>query len=93
MHSLFKLQISNHEGTKSNVTENSSLWNLIKKAVLIIIDECTMASCHQVNAIDKLLRNIMKTSGGENVSFGGKLILFGVTLDNVYPSFLMLREL
>lgn len=36
-----------------------------------------MASCHQVNAVDAKLREIMELAGGKNIPFGGKVVVFG----------------
>lgn len=72
-HSLFRLGIPITETTVSGIRLNSTDADLIKIAVLIIIDECTMASCHAIDAIDRFLRDLMDC----NIPFGGKVLLLG----------------
>jgi hypothetical protein len=47
--------------------------NQIREAALLIWDEATMAPSHAINAVDKLLREIMEV----DVPFGGKILLLG----------------
>jgi len=45
----------------------------IRRAKLLIIDECTMASCHVLNTINRLLKELMDNE----IPFGGKVLLLG----------------
>ena len=48
---------------------------------MILIDEASMVPNHALHAIDRLLRDIMRS----DVPFGGKLILFGGDFRQVLP--------
>ena len=45
----------------------------LKRARLILWDECTMSPCHALDAVDRLLRDLT----GLDVPFGGKTIVLG----------------
>ncbi|XP_041421549.1 uncharacterized protein LOC121394460, partial [Xenopus laevis] len=72
-HSLFKLPVPITETSVSNMKMDSDSANEIRLAKLLILDECTMASSHLLNTIDKLLRELMDN----DIPFGGKLLLLG----------------
>lgn len=74
MHSSFGLPVPINETSVSRITPTSNAGKLLKDASLFIIDECTMASNHALNTIDKLLREL---TGYTNVPFGGKTFLLG----------------
>ena len=76
-HSLFKLPIPITETTTSSIKCNSQDAETLRKCKLIIIDESTMASCHALNAIDRLLKDVMSMDREKGVPFGGKVILLG----------------
>ncbi|XP_023239126.1 LOW QUALITY PROTEIN: uncharacterized protein LOC111637795 [Centruroides sculpturatus] len=72
-HSLFKLPLEVNETSISNLSLDSKDGRDIRLAKLLIVDECTMASSHVMNAIDRILREVT----GHQISFGGKVILLG----------------
>ncbi|RLU21806.1 hypothetical protein DMN91_006182 [Ooceraea biroi] len=72
-HSQFKLPIPLVETFTSNMRLISIDATLIKEAQLIIWDEATMAPCHALNTVDKLLKDIM----GNQRPFGDKVVLLG----------------
>ncbi|CAL8141391.1 unnamed protein product [Orchesella dallaii] len=72
-HSLYALPIPIFETSTSRLGMNTNDAKNIRHAKLLIIDECTMASNHVLNVIDRLLQSIIDN----NVPFGGKVILLG----------------
>jgi ATP-dependent DNA helicase PIF1 len=72
-HSQFKLPIPLKENSTSNMRENSQDAKLLKESSLIIWDEATMATHHALDAVDRLLKDLM----GNDSPFGGKVILLG----------------
>ena len=82
VHSLFKLPLTINETTTSGIALNSSRAKLIEKAKIIIWDEAPMAPLHALNAVDRILRKIMKN---ENLPFGGKVVLLGGDFRQVTP--------
>ncbi|CAL8069739.1 unnamed protein product [Orchesella dallaii] len=72
-HSLFALPIPIFETSTSRLGMKTVDAKNIRKAKLLIIDECTMASSHVLNCIDRLLQTIMDNQ----VPFGGKVLLLG----------------
>uniref|UniRef100_A0A8C4SGL7 ATP-dependent DNA helicase n=1 Tax=Erpetoichthys calabaricus TaxID=27687 RepID=A0A8C4SGL7_ERPCA len=72
-HSLFKLPVPITETSVSTMKMDSHNANEIRLAKLLILDECTMASSHLLNTIDKLLQALMNN----NIPFGGNVLLLG----------------
>jgi ATP-dependent DNA helicase PIF1 len=72
-HSQFKLPIPLKENSVSNMRGNSEDAKLLKGSSLIIWDEATMATHHALDAVDRLLRDLI----GNDSPFGGKVILLG----------------
>ena len=54
-----------------NINANSPLADLIRKAKLIIVDECSMQHRYHMEALDRTLRDITS----QNDPFGGKIII------------------
>lgn len=74
-HSQFKLYPPITETTSSKIELSSKMQtDQLRNAKLIIWDEATMTPCHALNAVDKLLRVIMKKP---DLPFGGKPVLLG----------------
>ncbi|UYV84552.1 hypothetical protein LAZ67_X002596 [Cordylochernes scorpioides] len=84
MHSLYGLPIPLNETSVSNIKMTTMAAGTLRKAKLFIIDECTMASNHALNTIDRLLREVMTEDKRypNQIPFGGKvLILFEIFSD------------
>jgi hypothetical protein len=72
-HSQFKLPILLKENSTSNMRFNSEDAKLLKESSLIIWDEATMATHYALDAVDRLLKDLL----GNDSPFGGKVILLG----------------
>lgn len=72
-HSQFKLPLNLHESSVSQIRPNSDEAKVIKQSAIIIWDESTMASSYALEAIDRLLRDLMNN----DKPFGGKVVILG----------------
>ncbi|UYV64563.1 hypothetical protein LAZ67_3001189, partial [Cordylochernes scorpioides] len=79
MHSLYGLPIPLNETSVSNIKMTTMAAGTLRKAKLLIIDECTMASNHALNTIDRLLREVMTEDKRypNQIPFGGKVLIVG----------------
>lgn len=64
-----------------SIPKQSATANLLRKAELIIWDEAPMAKRFAIETLDRTLKDIMNN----NVSFGGKVIVFGGDFRQVLP--------
>lgn len=69
------------DNSASKFHQNTSEVKSLKIDKLIIWDECTMMPIHNLNTDDRFLRDLV----GNDVSFGGKLFLFGVHWWQILP--------
>lgn len=78
-HSRFKIPITIGPTSTCSITPRSNLGKLIKKAKVIVWDEAPMTHRHAFEALDRTLKDVMKsvdpTLGDE--PFGGKVVVFG----------------
>jgi len=81
VHSRFKLPLNLHEHSVSGLKVNSKEAALIRSAKLIIWDEAPMANKYALMCINRLLKDIM----GNDVPFGGKIIILGGDFRQVLP--------
>jgi len=81
VHSSFKLPLNLHEHSVSGLKVNSKGASIIRSAKLIIWDEAPMANKHSLMCINRLLKDIM----GNDVPFGGKIIILGGDFRQVLP--------
>ena len=72
VHSRCKVPLEITEGQLLNFGKHSATAKLIKRAVLLLWDECTMLSKEVLAIIDRSLRDLM----GNDLPFGGKLFVF-----------------
>jgi len=86
-HSRFKLPLEVFTDCSCNLTINCPQAELIKAARLIVWDEAPMCHRHNFEALDKLLRDIMKTvnAGLEHVPFGGKVVVMAGDFRQILP--------
>ncbi|XP_028804724.1 uncharacterized protein LOC114759678 [Neltuma alba] len=80
-HSRFAIPIDITEVSMCNITQNSSLGNLIKATKLIIWDEAPMVRRYCVEAVDRTFRDIMKC----DKPFGGKCVVMGGDFRQILP--------
>jgi hypothetical protein len=66
---------------------STELAHLVKKADLIVWDEAPMCHKHALQAVDKTLRDIMRTVSPEleNIPFGNKAVVLGGDFRQVLP--------
>ncbi|XP_010669963.1 uncharacterized protein LOC104887074 [Beta vulgaris subsp. vulgaris] len=72
-HSRFKLPLDIDNTTTCDISKQSNTAKLLKAAKLIIWDEASMAKRQAIEAVDKMLKDIVET----DLPFGGKVIVFG----------------
>ena len=86
-YSRFKVPIPVHEQSTCYVSARSQLAELFVKARLIIWDEALMAHRHGIEAVDRTLRDLMKTTNPalEYILFGGNIIVFGGDFCQILP--------
>ena len=80
-HNLFKLPVPILDTSVCNVTPTSVHADFLRSVTMFIIDEASMLPCHALNAIDKMLRDII----GTEVPFGRKIFLLGGDFRQVLP--------
>jgi len=81
VHGRFKLLLNLHEHSISGLKVHSKEAAIIRYAKLIIWDEAPMANKHSLMCINRLLKDIM----GNDVPFGGKIIILGGDFRQVLP--------
>ena len=80
-HSRFKIPINIQEFTTCTVSKQSALAELLRKALLIIWDEASMARRQAIEALNKLLQDINESA----LPFGCKVVVFGGDFRQVLP--------
>lgn len=71
-HSRLKAPLNPNENSTLNITAQSKLAKLVRRAKLLMIDEVTMLHRFQLEALDRTLRDLMEKP---NAPFGGKIII------------------
>ena len=86
-HSRFKIPLNLNEDSLCFIKPNSDLSNLVKKTSLIIWDEAPMIHKHAFEALDRSLKDVMKSDNPNNfhLPFGGKTIVFGGDFRQTLP--------
>lgn len=80
-HSQYKLPVPLLENSTSSMRMTSPDANVIRQAKILIWDESTMAPSVALDAVDRLLKDIMKN----DVPFGGKVLLLGGDFRQTLP--------
>ena len=76
-HSTFKIPINVTEDSTCSISKQSDLATLLKVSSLIVWDEVTMSHKHGIEAVDRLLRDLMSYPGYKcDIPFGGKVVIF-----------------
>ncbi|XP_065645259.1 ATP-dependent DNA helicase pif1-like [Hydra vulgaris] len=73
LHGLFKPPVPILDNSTCNVTHKSIHGDFLRLVTLLLLDETSMIPIHDLNAINRLLKDICNN----NFPFGGKIILFG----------------
>ncbi|KAL3618913.1 hypothetical protein CASFOL_037141 [Castilleja foliolosa] len=86
-HSRFKIPLTPVETSTCNIKLGTNLAELIVQEKLIIWDEAPMMRKYCFEALDRTLRDIMKSTDVSNVNkpFGGKTIVFGGDFRQILP--------
>ncbi|GAU47161.1 hypothetical protein TSUD_287440 [Trifolium subterraneum] len=86
-HSRFCIPLNVDEYSTCNIHPKSHLAELIAKARLIIWDEAPMMHKHCFEAVDRTLKDILKSHNPLNkyLPFGGKVVVFGGDFRQILP--------
>ena len=86
-HSRFKIPVPTHEDSVCSVNHRSPTAHLLIQAKIIVWDEAPMTHRHVFEAVDRTLKDLMKTVDPENEHrpFGGKLMVFGGDFRQIPP--------
>ncbi|KAG6679025.1 hypothetical protein I3842_14G110200 [Carya illinoinensis] len=82
-HSRFKIPLDTDEHNICCVSKQSAIAKLLRVARLIIWDEAPMSRKQHIQALDKMLRDI----NDSELTFGGKVVVFGGDFRQVLPVF------
>ena len=69
-HSIFKIPIQLNEDSICSIKNNSKSGKLFRSCKIIVWDECTMTHKHELEAVDRMVRdivNIDKPMGGQTL--------------------------
>ena len=69
-HSIFKIPIQLNEDSICNIKNNSKSGKLFRSCKIIVWDECTMTHKHALEAVDRIVRDIVnkyKPMGGQTL--------------------------
>ncbi|KAG2690570.1 hypothetical protein I3760_09G193200 [Carya illinoinensis] len=80
-HSRFKIPLNVDKNSTCSVSKQSGLARLLQTAKLIIWDEAPMSKKKSIEALDKMLKDI----NDSELSFGGKVIVFGGDFRQILP--------
>ncbi len=81
VHNFFKLPVPLEEGASSRIEAQSSTADVIRQLSLIIWDEAPMSPRYALEAVNILLKDIMRN----NRPFGGKTMLLGGDFRQILP--------
>lgn len=86
-HSVFKIPIPCHDNSTCNMAANSHMADVVRAARLIIWDEVGMAHRHQVEAVDRLFRDLRRDKDGNVIEapFGGCPVVFSGDFRQTLP--------
>ncbi|KAI3515541.1 hypothetical protein L1887_14440 [Cichorium endivia] len=80
-HSRFKIPINVDNNSMCSINKQSGTAQLLRAAKVIIWDEASMAKRQAVEAVDRSMQDIT----GENLPFGGKIMVMGGDFRQVLP--------
>ena len=86
-HSRFKIPIPTHEDSVCSVHHRSPIAEVLIQARIVVWDEAPMTHRHVFEAVDRTLKDLMKTvdPANEHRPFGGKLMVFGGDFRQIPP--------
>ncbi|KAL7322346.1 hypothetical protein PS15p_212248 [Mucor circinelloides] len=80
-HYMFKIPLEVNTNTMCKMSPRSQIATFIKRAKIIVWDECSMVSKNLIETVNRSFQDIM----GNTASFGGCLIVFGGDFWQVLP--------
>ena len=86
-HSRLKIPFDLQANSTWNIRLGSNEAELLKKAKIILWDECPMCHRHAFKALDRTLRDIMAQIDPRNkhIPFGNKIMVFGGDFRQILP--------
>ncbi|XP_061357242.1 uncharacterized protein LOC133301608, partial [Gastrolobium bilobum] len=86
-HSRFRIPIQINEDSMCNISQNSTLSELLSKTSLIIWDEAPMVHRFCFEALDRTLRDVLRFSNPSfcDNPFGGKVVVLGGDFRQILP--------
>ncbi|KAG6620484.1 hypothetical protein I3842_Q066400 [Carya illinoinensis] len=81
VHSRFKILLNTNKNLTCSVSKQNELARLLQKVKLIIWDEAPMSRKESIEALDKMLKDI----NDSELSFSGKVIVFGGDFRQIIP--------
>ncbi|XP_061365624.1 uncharacterized protein LOC133308880 [Gastrolobium bilobum] len=86
-HSRFRIPIQINEDSTCNISQNSTLSELLSKTSLIIWDEAPMVHRFCFEALDRTLRDVLRFSNPSfcDNPFGGKVVVLGGDFRQILP--------
>ncbi|KAL0007370.1 hypothetical protein SO802_008872 [Lithocarpus litseifolius] len=80
-HSRFKIPLIPEASSTCSISKQSDLAELIRRVVVLIWDEALMVNRHALEALDRILQDLMEV----NSPFGGKVLILGGDFRQVLP--------
>ncbi|XP_022031168.1 ATP-dependent DNA helicase pif1-like [Helianthus annuus] len=86
-HSRFHIPLNLTEDSVCHIKPDSDTARLLHETKLVIWDEAPMVHKHAFEALDRTMNDIfnMDTSIGSEISFGGKVVVFGGDFRQILP--------
>ena len=81
VHSRLKITFNTNELSVCDISKQSALARLLKRAKLLVWDEACMSSIYVIECVDRSLRDICSC----DLPFGGKVIVFGGDFRQILP--------
>ncbi|XP_058752650.1 uncharacterized protein LOC131625837 [Vicia villosa] len=84
-HSKFKIPVPTMDNSTCKIEYDDDVAELLRQTKLIIWDEAPMAHKHAFEALDRTLKDVMRTYGNSKDVFGGKVVVFGGDFRQIFP--------
>ncbi|XP_057414959.1 uncharacterized protein LOC130709848 [Lotus japonicus] len=86
-HSLFSIPLNVNEDSCCGIAQGSPKAELLQRTSLIIWDEAPMVNRYAFEALDRTLRDIMRSCDPDSINkpFGGKVIVLGGDFRQILP--------
>ena len=81
VHKTFAIPVPCLDNSTCRISPNSDYGNILRDVLIFIIDEASMLSRYQFEAIDRLMRDLT----GKDIPFGGKIFILGGDFRQTLP--------